>query len=334
MRRIVLVSVLSLLAVGGVTAARLSRPRAECPVVDGDGLPTDMLTDRRGADMPAAPLGVHEWGVWRLSSAGRVASLEELVRESPSFVHRSAEAATGVLPMAIPPEYQICDKPVIFLHAGTTMDVRITVGFPTGRPYLHYPEATDGMANGSRGLQWYGQVNAPSTPVDASAYRPASASHWWSFLRSAGASPFVSSASHETESFLFYDGETRFPDGFRARRRRITPIAGHVDSVAWQLESGHASHLDIAGARMTRRSLASVDALRADMKTTLMARGLTAGESDSLLDTWRSNLFAGDERRVIWMLPRATYDAMLPLTVTPTPTEVVRVGVVVQVYGR
>ena len=34
--------------------------------------------------MPAAPLGVHEWGVWRLSSAGRVASLEELVRGAPA----------------------------------------------------------------------------------------------------------------------------------------------------------------------------------------------------------------------------------------------------------
>jgi hypothetical protein len=307
---------------------------AECPVYDTERLDDGTADDRRTADMPVAPFDVHEWGVWRLGSHGRVASLADLVRESPSFVHRAPDAAGRalVVPATRMPQYETCDKPVIFLHAHTTLDVNLTVRFPTGRPWLHYPAATIGNVGGVRSAQWSGRVLADETLPEGRSYPATGATHWWNHLRDAHASPFVPAEGTEAERFIFYDGETEFPQGFRIRRRRPVPISGRVDTVAWILDRDGPGRLAVEGESMSRRPIAGIAELRADMRIVLIMRGLTAGEADALLDTWRSNLFEGSEKRVMWMLRRDVYDAILPLDVTPRPTTIVRVGLVIQQY--
>jgi hypothetical protein len=72
-----------------------------------------------------------------------------------------------------------------------------------------------------------------------------------------------------------------------------------------------------------------LSALMAELREQLMARGLSAPEARSLLDTWRPDLVEARGDRRIYFIDRADYDAMLPLTITPRPRELVRVGLVI-----
>jgi hypothetical protein len=302
---------------------------AECPLPGAEDQERTRLRT-----VPAAPFFVHEWGVWRLGLDGRVASLEELARESPTFVHRAPEAPGPELGAPLADLDVSCEKPVIFFHTTTAQQAVVTVRFPRGRPWLNYPFANVGRVDGVRAVRFAGQVYPEGVAVGSAGHPPppVAASHWWSRLRAVNASAFVSAEGAETEGFLFYDGEASFTRGFRAPRGVLTPIAGATENVAWTFDGQSAARLAITGTRAQSTPLASVDALRADMRTTLEARGLTAPEVESLLATWNGNLFTGTTRRVIWMIPRRTYDAMLPIEVWPTPTGLVRVGVVIEQY--
>ena len=49
--------------------------------------------------------------------------------------------------------------------------------------------------------------------------------------------------------------------------------------------------------------------------------------SQTMVQTWKSSWFADEGTRLLYLVPRAQTDAILPLHVTPTPTETVRVMV-------
>jgi hypothetical protein len=44
-----------------------------------------------------------------------------------------------------------------------------------------------------------------------------------------------------------------------------------------------------------------------------------------MVRTWSESWFASEGTRVLYVVPRATTDALLPITITPAPTELVRV---------
>ncbi len=76
------------------------------------------------------------------------------------------------------------------------------------------------------------------------------------------------------------------------------------------------------------RSLDEVEAeLAADWKQALAANGLTPAEASAMVETWRKTWFREEGDRVLTLMPRAAIDAMLPLTVTPTPSKLERVFV-------
>jgi hypothetical protein len=53
--------------------------------------------------------------------------------------------------------------------------------------------------------------------------------------------------------------------------------------------------------------------------------GLTEAEARSMVETWWHSYFESPGLRVFWVLPRQKTDQLLPLEVTPAPTELVRV---------
>jgi hypothetical protein len=69
--------------------------------------------------------------------------------------------------------------------------------------------------------------------------------------------------------------------------------------------------------------------LRETITDALRARGLTAAEARSLVETWRDELFS-PAPHAIYFVPREAYDRMLPLSIDPMPTELIRVGLVVE----
>lgn len=63
-----------------------------------------------------------------------------------------------------------------------------------------------------------------------------------------------------------------------------------------------------------------------DMVTT--SNGLDKDEAQGLVGSWRNQFFKTDGKRVIVRIRRADYDFQCPLNVSPTPTQVSRVGLI------
>jgi hypothetical protein len=72
---------------------------------------------------------------------------------------------------------------------------------------------------------------------------------------------------------------------------------------------------------------AGVRKLADEVRGALVAAGLFDAEADALLKVWRKGLFESPGAVAFYLLPRAEYDRMLPLTVKPAPAKgPVRVG--------
>jgi hypothetical protein len=305
----------------------------------------------QGAGAPEAPrIVAHEWGVWKIR-AGLVAHLEELAAETPAFVFRSpmlpparpvymappfvpipqvAPRPLGPVPDAFAPPRPPARKPVLFLTSNRAVDVSVEVGFRGGEPWLFYPAATvEGAEGGSRLLTWRGRL-APSARAALPAVPPG---HWWQLLRDAGGDLFLG-ADGTAERFLFYDGPVQFEPSFVIERRPGGALVQPMTLEEALFFADGAGYTENRVARQPRGAavVAQGDgaALRARLDGELRARGLTAAEARSLLETWRDDLFLSAAPRAIYFVPRNLYDLMLPLRVTPAPAETVRVGLVIE----
>jgi hypothetical protein len=70
-----------------------------------------------------------------------------------------------------------------------------------------------------------------------------------------------------------------------------------------------------------------VPAAKNAVEATLVASGLYPKEARAMVNTWELSYFTTPGVRVLYQLPRSTTDAIIPLTVSPKPTETVRVMV-------
>jgi hypothetical protein len=71
---------------------------------------------------------------------------------------------------------------------------------------------------------------------------------------------------------------------------------------------------------------ATLESLHAALEKMLIDAGLYPREASAMLETWRDSWFE-DGARVFYVVPRTSVDAILPLTITPAPTEIKRVFV-------
>ncbi len=267
----------------------------------------------------------HEWGVWVLEG-GRQVALAELAAEVPPFVHRAP--AVGPAPPLHHRPPAVSRKPVLFLYATGQMQVRVQVGFTGGTPRLHYPAAQAVAGPTGGGLHWDLRVspNLERSPA------PVVAGHFWHDLRAAGAS-YVTAVDGTTERFLFYDGPVAFEPSFLVQHRpggaQVSPTS--TERVVYLIEGDRFVEAEVDPNTHASRALlqGDMEALRTRLAAEAMARGLTSGETTALLDTWRDELFAPGRRRAVYFVPREAYDRMLPLAITPAPSALVRVGLVI-----
>lgn len=69
----------------------------------------------------------------------------------------------------------------------------------------------------------------------------------------------------------------------------------------------------------------SLDALTSDVVEALVAEGLYEKEAKAMIACWKSSWFGEPGTRLLYMVPQRLTDAILPLHISPTPDEVVRV---------
>lgn len=307
------------------------------------------------------PFVVHEWGVnirsvvtvTRSSHPGFrtakesearniLASPQELIDDLPSFVLRHEKEYTSQN------VYRSWLKPVLHLYGPDGLQFNIKVLTPQGTltAYWPKPELIDhtywnmgGGVTGSVGLKWSGKLlDKPVKPLPE-----VKDGHWWKSLRDVP-SRYVQTDTG-TERFLFYEG-IAVQDPF---------IAGRVTEHTLNLQNSH-KHADsgqivvITNDGATRHvamipSVSSDSSVKLDKATLEKSSGaedevlkicreqwesfgLTAEEAHAVVEAWKPDLLHRIGFIVIACMPSDAYEKMFPLTITPKPDKLVRVGMV------
>jgi hypothetical protein len=147
----------------------------------------------------------------------------------------------------------------------------------------------------------------------------------------------------ETERYVFYRGLGRLelPLSVKAYFGPILCVnnrSKHTIPAAFLIEMGpEVGRFEpigaITGEQVTRTVLRPqprekalvIRELEGEVTRALIAQGLYEAEAEAMVRTWSSAWFASSGRRVLYLLPRAVTDEVLPLSITPAPDKLVRV---------
>jgi len=258
---------------------------------------------------------------------------------------------------------QRMETPVLYFYSDQEQTVDVTVNFPQGIVTEWYPQIAPAAQTkpkdallGPKMIRWekvrvlplkQNKALAAALPVEASG------SHYYAaretdadFLRvGTGGKP---GTPDETEKFLFYRGVGNF--------RAPLTVTQSSDSESITLQNNgseelrhlfvyhvhqgqgkflYVRSLSPGGNETVKiesgKSLSSVVMLRADisrhLEQVLSKEGLHEREASAMVKTWDDSWFAEQGLRVLYTLPSAWTDRILPLTLEPKPRDVVRVMV-------
>ena len=281
------------------------------------------------------PLTVHEWGTFTSIAGADGTAVEWLPQAGPTdlpcFVERNRFNIKGSLSGTVRME-----TPVLYFYAGRETTVNVRVRFREGAITEWFPQGvvTPGVGgvfpNAESTIAWRNVKVTPGAREDFPVED--GASHYYAARRT-GAAPLQSGSARE--KFLFYRGVGRF----------APPIAATVDAdgkVAVRNPRGQAigdmilfdNHQGriVYETRNAVNGQVIVDPLVADRAPTrelekmLLANGLYPEEASAMIDTWRDSWFE-EGTRLIYIVPRAAIETILPLEIAPTPTGIARVFV-------
>jgi len=287
---------------------------------------------------------LHEWGTFTTVVGSDGVLLEGLSYEDhalPDFVHQARSSRPGFAGVRGKME-----TPVIYVYSERERELRLRVGFQAGNLTQWYPQVAElyppaGCEAPLRGglLDW-GTIRVLAPGVGLGALPAVGAAHVWEHARAVDANVLLRPTTGEHERFLFYRGLGSFalplavradPDG-RIQLVNVgdEPIPGVVVLArrGAELRASLLPALAPEGAVGVReRELAPIElgALMADTARLLVAEGLYPREAEAMVNTWRHSYFEVDGLRVLYPLPRAQTDWLLPLYVAPPPRESVRV---------
>ena len=304
--------------------------------------------------LPApADLVVHEWGTFTSvqSSIGETLDgLNHTDEAVPAFVVARRIGAGGKGAEQLPePVNQKLETPVIYFHTRGALHVSVNVSFPTGVVSQWYPNAASyapplySMTKvGDGQMSWEADLNpaglAPPSVEPTSIWAPSRR------VAAAGVRVRTGTGDAQDEQFIFYRGLARFtmPFSVAASRSgsdtlRITNSSGEDIPAAFllvsQAEGGaivplgalraHGSIETVASPRLGATETYVQDA-QEQLAAVLAATGLYADEARAMVDTWTRSYFRTTGVRVLYVVPRAWTDGLLPMTITPRPVELVR----------
>ena len=284
-------------------------------------------------------LVVHEWGTFTSIAGKDGVALEwrplNGASDLPKFVHTMQEGSVGL--RHIPGKGDLTarvrmETPVLYFYTQSEMDVSVKVDFPKGKITEWYPQAR----NVSAGIDWGKFKVMPGAalnfPVESaeSHYYPA---------RDTDAAPVqvcgTSGKPAQQEKFLFYRGVGTFdlPLSVKLEGDNILLKNLGKDEIAhliiFENRGGKIGYrlCDAFTGEMKHERPAldkNIDSLLQDLKQILVSSGLYEKEAEAMIKTWRNEWF-NEGTRVFYILPRATTDMILPLTIDPNPSEIVRV---------
>jgi hypothetical protein len=281
----------------------------------------------------------HEWGTFTTVSGADGAALDWRPLAGPSdlpgFVYKENSGrgrlggGKGVVARVR------METPVIYFYADQEQVVSAKVEFPQGRITEWYPFACEA---GKR-INWGKFKLVPGLKEEYP--REAAESHYYP-ARETDATPIriwtrgaPNEPEYQTEKFLFYRGVGRFEVPLRAGlaggKVRVEPtgpesVTGALlferkgGRVGWTRLGRIAGRVEVERPALT----GSVESIWAELEAMLTREGLFAKEAKAMLKTWRDSWFE-EGLRVMYLVPRRSTDAVLPLQLDPKPAELVRV---------
>lgn len=332
---------------GAVTSAPDTRPRTEPEVASTpDTTTTGPETD------PTSTLVVHEWGTFTSVQDAEGKShpgLHHEDEELPAWVHRRDLGPNAYFEELPEEPLQQLETPVIYLHTPEATRVKVEVDFPEGIISQWYPAATAfapapytlaAIAGGT--MRW---ELALDPGIDPAQYLPVDPQEIWAPSRNVRSTPVrhaTAAGVEELEQFIFYRGLGRFelpvrvaaPGDDRIVVRndsedalaqvvllRVTEDGGAV-SVLGALAAGASA--DAAVPHEVEPWPTYVTKAHAALKAAVMSTGLYDDEAEAMVDTWTRSWFGNHGVRVLYLVPRAWTDRLLPLGIEPKPRELVR----------
>lgn len=278
----------------------------------------------------------------------------EMIGDLPNFVIRHGGAYKPT------PQYRNWNKPVIHLYGPPGLKVEIQVRTALGNPTAYWPKPSlieqtywrmgSGVTT-AIGMAWSGRLL--SEPDAKAAPAKVDDKHWWSTVRKVPGAYLQT--DNGTERFVFYEG-TAAQDPAITAKIISGAVRGKRSGDALQIANSHsaasgpvlvilndlaARHFVVVdsvpatGAKSVE--IEKDDLLKAggDEKKLLAACeaqwksfGMTDAESRAIVGTWKEDILERPGFLIIARLPTAKYDEMFPLTVSPRPDELVRVGMV------
>jgi hypothetical protein len=315
------------------------------------------------AEEPAAPgtssgVVAHEWGTFTsvADDQGQPTEWLPLSGESdlPCFVNYYENRQVKVLvDLTIGPlaNYRQArerlrgtvrmETPVIYFYATSDATVDVDVRFPQGLFSEWYPAATVSQLPAHErllpvtktvgsGMQWKGVRLLPSAEEQ---YPTESGKSHYYAARSTDSTPLEVGA--QREKFLFYRGVGSFPVPIAATlaeeetvivtNRGDRPIPGVVlfsrtgDSMSFRAFGTLEKQVGLT----LPATAGTLDSLKGYLHQTLVSAGLFPREAQAMLETWGDSWFE-EGTRVFYIVPPATVDSILPLTITPRPASIVR----------
>lgn len=280
----------------------------------------------------------------------------------PRFVHNRVTHGRGAFKgnMAGSPPAGVTQKletPVIYFYTDRPRKVKVKVDFPKGVISEWYPRAKtfspplsfskktnwtpkggsmtwEGLARpGKARFPWVHPTNiwAPSRQVPAAA-------------------PFVVSTKRynrtytEADKFIFYRGLGRFRSWVRVSSSPKNPKEWTLHNRSKQSVPGgllmhvtrHGGSWRVFGAIDGRSSLkvkapetpghmgVFLTNVKRELVKMLVKSGLTKDESWAMVHTWHKSYFKTPGTRVLYIVPRAWTDELLPIRISPRPKKLVR----------
>jgi hypothetical protein len=306
---------------------------------------------------------VHEWGTFTSvqgEDGVQFPWTSHVSTDLPSFVYDTGnkDSRHAILRM---------ETPVIYFYSDAERVVDVRVSIPQGRVTEWYPWASrigphavpDRMQTEvvrDSLIEWRGVTILPRDTADVSASTlirtegTGPADHYYAaratdanFLRISR--PDGKGIEHERD--LFYRGVLNIPGPLTttvdANETELT-LAADVHRPVGTLfvltvRQGLMRYQPIEGLNAQGCAIVTLDAVpftdlnatRAhamrDVALALTQQGLYPKEAQAMVDTWKDQWFAEEGTRVLYLLPRAWTDQVLPLTMSPRPDRVVRVMV-------
>jgi hypothetical protein len=232
------------------------------------------------------------------------------------------------------------ETPVLYFYAPRQITVAATVRFPQGVITEWYPQAKLGPIYTSNGsvLLGGGAIAWPQVTVlpGAAPEFPVSqgASHYYA-AREVEATPLR--VGEDWEKFLFYRGVGNFEVPLSARLTKSGDVEVRNGSI--RLDGvilferrggkiGYRMQTALEAGETTVIAPPSLDGdaavLRGEIEQLLVEQGLYPAEARAMVETWRDS-WLEEGTRLLYIVPRETVDAKLPLSIDPAPAELERV---------